>query len=283
MNDELEYQTPFSGLTNKSKKIKDWYGVDFIEILSTELLKIDKAFNIKAFQTDFKKSYAALELKERLILIANLIEIHFPGAYKKKLTKFKKIMGKPWPKESEMMNYGFFLYPLSQFVEINAEKDLTASLDFIEELTKRFTGEWAIRTVANADKKLTLASMKKWSTDSNFHVRRLASEGLRARLPWGKQIDWINKSPELSLPIYNKLRNDPVLYVRRSVANSMGDMIKINDDLAYNTLNDWLNKQLSLENLWVVKHAIRTPRKKGEKKYVLLDKKIIQLQKELKP
>lgn len=104
--------------------------------------------------------------------------------------------------------------------------------------------------------------MKEWSTHKNFHVRRLASEGLRARLPWGKKIDWVDRNPEKTLPIYNKLRNDKVLYVRRSVANSMGDMIKINEDLAFNTFQKWLMRRQTKENLWVIKHAIRNPVKK---------------------
>ena len=99
-------------------------------------------------------------------------------------------------------------------------------------------------------------------------MRRLASEGLRARLPWGKKIDWIDSHPEKSLPIYNKLRNDKSLYVRRSVANSMGDMIKINEELAYKTLGEWLEKKNTAENLWVVKHAIRTPVKKNNRRFV---------------
>ena len=69
------------------------------------------------------------------------------------------------------------------------------------------------------------------------------------------------------MPIYNALRNDKVLYVRRSVANAMGDLIKINDDLAYATFEKWLSKKKTEENVWVIKHAIRTPVKKGVGKY----------------
>ena len=116
--------------------------------------------------------------------------------------------------------------------------------------------------------------MKDWAKHNNFHVRRLSSEGLRARLPWGSKIDWIDANPEKSLVIYNKLRNDPILYVRRSVANSMGDMLKINEGLALETLHKWFCKPHTAENLWVIKHAIRTPVKNKQKEFTVLNKQI---------
>jgi len=119
--------------------------------------------------------------------------------------------------------------------------------------------------------------MKIWAKHENFHVRRLASEGLRARFPWGRKITWIDTHPHKSLPIYNKLRNDKVLYVRQSVANAMGDMIKINKPLAIQDFEKWLGMQLTKKNLWVIKHAIRTPVKKKNKLFLTLEAKIRKL------
>lgn len=266
--------TPFSNLKNKTGKHKDWFGSEFVKIFCHEINPKDKYFKNALFISKYKKSYTRLEMKERLNLIVTLLNELLVVNYAAKLKIFNSLLGERWPHEEGMFTHGFFLYPISQYVELNGAEDIKLSLDFIEKLTTRFTGEWAIRTIANADEVQTLKRMKEWAKHDDFHIRRLASEGLRARLPWGKKIEWIDEKPEKSLAIYNKLRNDKTLYVRRSVANSMGDMIKINEDVAYATFLKWLDQKKTKDNLWVIKHAIRTPVKKKNKKFMGLHKKV---------
>lgn len=268
------YITPFSDLKNKSGKHKDWYSPEYIKIFCDQINPENKLFKNEVFIKNYKSKYKNLELKERLNLIVKIYNELYGVDYKKKLKTLEKLFGPTLPFEEGMFTLCFFLYPVSQFIELHGSEDLEESLDMIEKLTMRFTGEWAIRPLANLNEKVVLNRMKVWAKHENFHVRRLASEGLRARLPWGKKIDWIDKSPEKSLPIYNKLRNDSVLYVRRSVANSMGDLIKIDEDLAYKTFRTWLSKKKTKENLWVIKHAIRTPVKKKNKKFIDLKSEI---------
>ena len=269
----------FSQQTNKTGKHKDWYTPSYLQVLCRTIDPDGELFSTKALCRDYTKSYQNLELKARLTLIAELLDNALECPYPGQLAVLSRAFGPPLETETGMFTEGFYLYPLSQFVELYGDRDLQASLAFIYELTQRFTGEWAIRTIANAEEKLTLRTIKDWSKDANFHVRRLASEGLRPRLPWGAKIAWVDESPKKLLPLYNKLRNDDVLYVRRSVANSMGDIIKLDDPLAYATFDKWLAGKTSIENLWVIKHAIRTPVKKGEKKYVALKNKVEQLMK----
>ncbi len=267
-------KTPFSNLKNKTGKHKDWYTPDFTQILCSLINPNNKYFDSKLFIKKFKIKHTQLELKDRIKLIAALLNDSLPGSYSEKLKILEATLGEPLLAEEGMFTYGFYLYPVSQFIELYGTDDLTASFDYIEQLTMRFTGEWAIRSLANFDEKLTLKKMKEWSKHENFHIRRLSSEGLRAKLPWGTSIKWINKNPEKSLPIYNKLRNDKVLYVRRSVANSMGDMIKLNEELVLDTFQNWLNKKQTKENLWVIKHAIRTPVKKKSPIFIKLKNEI---------
>jgi len=270
---------PFSKLTNTTGKHKDWYIPEYLKVLCRAINPGDALFSSQALCRDFKKSYQDLELKERLTCIAELLDNALDCPYSEQLEVLTRAFGPPLESETGMFTDGYYLYPLSQFVELYGKRDLQASLAFICELTQRFTGEWAIRTIAHADEKLTLKTVKGWAENSNFHIRRLASEGLRPRLPWGTKIAWVDQSPRKLLPLYNKLRNDDVLYVRRSVANSMGDIIKIDDSLAYATFEKWLSGRTTVENLWVIKHAIRTPVKKGENKYVALKTKVERLMK----
>ena len=270
---------PFSKLTNETGKHKDWYTPEYLKILCSVINPDDAVFSSRAVCREYRNSYQTLELKDRLSCIAELLDKALDCSYREQLDLLSNAFGPPLESETGMFTDGFYLYPLSQFVERYGERNLQASLAFIYDLTQRFTGEWAIRTIANADEKLALSTVKLWAKDSNFHVRRLASEGLRPRLPWGTKVAWVDQSPKKLLPVYNRLRNDDVLYVRRSVANSMGDMIKLDDSLAYTTFEKWLSGKTTPESLWVVKHAIRTPVKKGEKKYVALKKRVERLMK----
>ncbi|NRA63022.1 MAG: hypothetical protein HRU19_00990 [Pseudobacteriovorax sp.] len=86
------------------------------------------------------------------------------------------------------------------------------------------------------------------------------------------KIDWVDSTPKKTIPIYQRLRNDKVLYVRRSVANSMGDLIRIDEDLAMATFETWLSMKHTVENLWVIRHAIRRPVKKELSAFLKLNR-----------
>ncbi|HMO18979.1 MAG TPA: hypothetical protein PKA63_13020 [Oligoflexia bacterium] len=261
-------KTPFSEITNPGKKIKDWYGLPFAKVFSNEL---DLP---SAFLSSYKKKYNDLELKGRVQLLSELTDFHLTGTYPEKLERLKVLFGPEWPYEEGMLGYGFHLYPVSQFAEMYGARDVRATISFAEELTKRFTSEFVMRTVANHSPDIAMRAVKKWTKDRNFHVRRLASEGMRARLPWGKSVQWITENPEKTIPVFSYLRNDSSLYVRRSVANAMGDIVKLNEDLAMETFQKWLSEKNTKENLWVISHAIRHPVKKKRRKFVLLRKEI---------
>jgi len=97
--------------------------------------------------------------------------------------------------------------------------------------------------------------------DDNPHLRRLCSEGTRPRLPWSKKIDSFILNPAPCIPILEQLKNDDDLYVRRSVANHVGDIAKDNLDLALDLCEKWL-ENASVELKWVIRHALRNPVKR---------------------
>ena len=105
--------------------------------------------------------------------------------------------------------------------------------------------------------------------DKNPHVRRLCSEGTRPRLPWSKKIDSFISNPEPCIPILEQLKNDPDLYVRRSVANHVGDIAKDNLEVALSICKKWLDNA-SPELKWVIRHALRNPVKRKVKKAIEL-------------
>jgi hypothetical protein len=92
-------------------------------------------------------------------------------------------------------------------------------------------------------------------------VRRLASEGIRPRLPWAMALPQFKKDPAPLLPILENLKQDESDYVRRSVANNLNDISKDHPDVVLKIIKQW--KNVSKETDWIVKHASRGLLKKG--------------------
>ncbi|MEP6771946.1 MAG: DNA alkylation repair protein, partial [Polaromonas sp.] len=102
-----------------------------------------------------------------------------------------------------------------------------------------------------------------WAKDESEHVRRLASEGSRPRLPWSFRLDALMADPDLAAPILDALRADSSLYVRKSVANHLNDITKLHPDWVLGRLKSW-----PLENphtAWIARHALRTLIKQGNR------------------
>jgi 3-methyladenine DNA glycosylase AlkC len=137
-----------------------------------------------------------------------------------------------------------------------------ASMRAQYELTRRFSAEFSIRGFLIRRQDETLARLARWTKDPDPHVRRLCSEGSRPRLPWAPRIPAFVKDPSLAAPLLEALKDDPDLYVRRSVANHVGDIAKDHPEFAFALCRRWL-RGASAERRWVIRHALRHPGKKG--------------------
>jgi 3-methyladenine DNA glycosylase AlkC len=131
----------------------------------------------------------------------------------------------------------------------------------MEQITPISSCEFAIRPFLKRYSQETLLQMQAWSRHPNEHVRRLASEGCRPRLPWGMSIDLLKKSPDTVLPILEQLKNDDSEYVRRSVANNLNDISKDHPSLVLELAANWLGKTPNTDRL--LKHACRGLLKSG--------------------
>jgi 3-methyladenine DNA glycosylase AlkC len=110
--------------------------------------------------------------------------------------------------------------------------------------------------------------MLAWAGDPSEHVRRLASEGCRPRLPWGMGLPQYKRDPTPILPILERLRADPSDYVRRSVANNLNDISKDHPDQVLAIAGRWLGEHAATEPL--VKHACRSLLKRGDQRALAL-------------
>ena len=85
----------------------------------------------------------------------------------------------------------------------------------------------------------------------------------RQRLPWAPRLRQFQDDPTPVLALLELLKDDPELYVRRSVANNLNDIGKDQPGLLIHTAQAWL-KDASPERTWIIKHALRSAIKRGE-------------------
>jgi 3-methyladenine DNA glycosylase AlkC len=137
-----------------------------------------------------------------------------------------------------------------------------AGLALLAALTPRLTAEFAIRPFLMADLDRALPLVLDWTGHPDEHVRRLASEGTRPRLPWGKSVPAILARPDATVPILDALYHDESEYVRRSVANHLNDLSRARPDLVVAIAARWLAEP-DANTARLVRHALRTLVKQG--------------------
>lgn len=224
------------------------------------------AFEADAFCEEVIEAFPQLELKQRITHIAETLHRFLPSEYEVAL----KIILDALPPELDPTrtddDFGdFIIAPLSHFVALYGctAVSLHASLHALCQITKRFSAEDAIRTFINAFPDETLDFLLDCAQDDNYHVRRLASEGTRPKLPWSQKLTIPHTAP---LPILDALYADPTRYVTRSVANHLNDISKIEPELVVKRLAQWQERgqQEPDEMEFIIKHSLRTLIKNGD-------------------
>lgn len=159
---------------------------------------------------------------------------------------------------------GFEAMVLPDYVQLFGMQHWDLSLEALEHFTRFSSSEMAIRPFLRKDPARALERMLEWAEDSNEHVRRLASEGCRPRLPWAEALPQFKKDPRPLFPILQKLKGDTSEYVRKSVANNLNDISKDNPELVLDVCESWWGQSPGTD--WIIKHACRTLLKGGDKR-----------------
>lgn len=156
---------------------------------------------------------------------------------------------------------GFTGIWLPDFVGQYGHGHFAESMAALRYLTAFSSAEFAIREFLKRDLSRTLAVMEEWSRDANEHVRRLASEGSRPRLPWSFRLEPVIADPTLTATILGNLRIDSSLYVRKSVGNHLNGISKDHPDWMLAQLRSW--DLAHPHTRWIARHAARTLIKAG--------------------
>jgi 3-methyladenine DNA glycosylase AlkC len=263
----------------KDQPIKFILDSEAIDCLAHNIALVYPGFDVQAFRQLALTDIAALGFMDRSAHIAAALKATLPAKFADATEVLINTLTPP-NVHTERLGLGVFFYlPHTRFVaeygrdhKHNAGEDpFDAAMRAQYELTRRFTAEFSIRPFLMHDFERTLKQLMQWLDDPDPHVRRLCSEGTRSRLPWGARIPQLIKDPTPTLPILDALKSDPSLYVRRSVANHVGDIAKDHPELAFDLCERWLS-HADKELKWVIRHAVRHPARQGNATAIALRK-----------
>lgn len=246
------------------KQLKLWFDEELANSLAKKIEPLYSKFSKKEFIKQINSKVNNLELKARIELIADELYKQFNSDYLLGLDYLSQILGPENEKETGMFKEYYWIMPIAKYVEKYGLGNFEASINTIEEITKRNTGEYTIRPYLEQETEKTLKVMLQWSKNENKHIRRLASEGIRPRLPWASKLEIFIQDPRPILPILENLKDDNSKYVQKSVANCINDILKDNFEVGQQLIENWKQPNIGKERKWIIKHALRNLLKQND-------------------
>lgn len=244
-----------------AEPLKTQFGAAIPRRLADEITRVWPAFKRAAFERDALHGFEALELLDRGRHLGRVLQQHLPQDFSAAVDVLLATL--PIERSPEGGMASFYYLPHTEFVRAFGLAHFEASMRALHALTQCFTGEFAIRPFLEHHQGATLERLHDWTRDPSEHVRRLVSEGTRPRLPWAPRLRSFQRDPSPVLALLERLRDDPALYVRRSVANNLNDIGKDHPALLVAAAERWL-RDASTARQWVVQHALRSAVKRGD-------------------
>jgi 3-methyladenine DNA glycosylase AlkC len=251
-----------------AEPLKNRFGAEVPNKIARMIAGVMPEFKINAFVQEVLDGYDELELMPRARKISQGLKIYLPDNYADAIEVLVASLGPKLDEkdsdEKQSDGMASFLYmPHVFFVADYGLEHFDISMQAHYELTQRFTAEFGIRVFIQRYPETSFKLLHKWTKDSSQHVRRLVSEGTRPRLPWAARLPEFQKDPTRVITLLELLKDDPELYVRRSVANNLNDIGKDNIDVLVDTAQRWL-PNASEQRQWVIRHALRSAIKRAE-------------------
>ena len=228
--------------------------------LANALAKAWPQFNSAKFKKRSLAAFPELELKQRIGHMVDQLDLQLPDNFNHAVDILESALPEPLDPELTDDDFGEFIWAVpAEWVARSGctEARLDRSLAFLKQATMRFTVEGAIRPFLQSFPEATMRFVHRCAADPNYHVRRLASEGIRPYLPWAQRV---RLPADRIIEVLNILHADTTRYVTRSVANTLNDLSRDDPELVVNTLRDWHSRsaQAQKELDWMTRHALRT-------------------------
>jgi 3-methyladenine DNA glycosylase AlkC len=238
------------------KSISKYYGTNLAEFLAEKIFEVYKEFPQKEYIGAIGKKCEGLSYSKRVELHADELYNYLPKEFDQASRILEAILGEENKHETGMFKEFYWILPIGKYVEKYGLAHFDKSMYLIEEITKRNTGEYAVRPFIRLYPKQAIEKMTKWADSDNFHLRRLSSEGLRPKLPWATKLDTFIEHPEPVFKILEKLKEDEVMFVKKSVANHLTDWLKVNKTSTAALIKEWEHSN-NKNTKWIIKRATR--------------------------
>jgi len=240
--------------------MKNLFNPDRLRLTARQLAALHPRFNAAAFLALALRDLETLELMDRLRRTAEAFDRALPLPFAEQVAVLLA--------HAPQIGHSFVaIWPCEHVARRGLEQPALA-LPALRALTRHGSAEFALRPFLASDLTATLAVLIGWTTSPDEHVRRLASEGSRPRLPWGQSLRALITDPSPTLPLLTTLRADPCLYVRKSVANHLNDITKDHPGIVLDLVAGWDRRDA--RTAWIVRHALRTLVKKGHPRALAL-------------
>ncbi len=236
--------------------ITEKFGANLAQLLAEKISKAYPEFNADRFIQDTDNRTVGQTYTQRVATLAELLKNYLPADYKKALPVLMAVLGKENPNETGMFTHYYWILPIGKFVQEYGIEHFELSMKAIEEITKRNTGEYAVRPYIRKYPEASLKIIEKWAKSPNFHLRRLASEGLRPKLPWATKLDTFIENPAPVFRVLEWLKEDEILFVKKSVANHLTDWLKVNREAVLPLIERW-KTSANPHTQWIIKRATR--------------------------
>lgn len=236
--------------------LKEIFNAERLQHIATEMTAVYPPFEATRFLKLAQSGLAELSVMQRMARVSECLHAVLPLDYEASLEVLRAL--------APRLNSGFVSMCLPHYVASYGAHAFDVSMDALKYFTAFGSSEFAIRHFLRSDLDRSLNLMHDWSLDDNEHVRRLASEGCRPRLPWSFRLEPIQADPKLAAKILDNLKADSNLYVRKSVANHLNDITKDHPDWVLDRIEGW-----SLDNrhsAWIARHALRSLIKQGNQR-----------------
>ena len=246
-----------------AEALKNLYNELYLKQLCIALNVVEPTFRADSFiNAVFDEFWGQKELKERMRHIATTLQPFLRQNYSKNIDILQKVFLK--------MDSSYALENMlfQDFVELYGMDDFETSMQALEHFTINSSSEFAIRRFIVKYPSLCMKQMKLWAESDNEHVRRLATEGCRPRLPWAIALPHFKRDPSEVLEILELLKDDTSAYVRKSVANNINDISKENPNVVISLTKQWIGQNKNRDTL--LKHGCRTLLKEGNREVLEL-------------
>ena len=242
-----------------AEPLKHLYNEEYFKMFLNIAQSVYPSLNANDFAADIHDdNWEDKALKARMRHLSRVLKAHLPANYEDAIAIIIKMVDKIKEQHpGKALEYMFF----PDFVEQYGQDYFDTSIAAFEMITTYTSCEFAVRPFIIKYPKKMMQQMLEWSRHPNHHLRRLASEGCRPRLPWAMALPLFKQNPDDILPILENLKNDPSEYVRKSVANNLNDISKDHPELVVSIAKKWKDHTKNTD--WIIKHACRTLLKQG--------------------